>query len=333
LVNVTQNENFNINVTDDSNKTLLYNCNFSSGIKPEKIGSIYCSINEKAMLQNISLTLNFEIINLTERNIYIINNSSNTKFTNDNVKCPYFYFINDSSTSPSMNSTDKSMSFSMKIETSLRNQEIKVYDSNNKTKDKLELKLKPSTTSKYIYRFLYLSAETGFDSECKVPKNTNISSQINCTGFNITDTKSKSFVTESSDQIYIGKYKFDINSNTVKNPYEKNDDGGNNDNDNNKESSNSISTAGKVVLIIFIILVFVAIILALLYYFCFYRKQNRESQTGSSIKSENKTNPSIHSNVSQNNSVDQSNSSQRNNNSKSSRKRVVNPNQPTFDYD
>ena len=332
LVNVTQNENFNINITDNSNQKLLYNCNFSSENKSGKLGSIYCSINEKTLLQNINLTLNFEIINLTERNIYIINNSSNKTFTNNNVECPYFYFQNESSIPSSINTTDKSMSFSLKIETSLNNQEIKVYDSKNKTKDKLALKLKSSTTSKYLYRFLYLSAETGFDSECIVPNNTKISSQINCTGYNITDTQSESFVTESSDQIYIDKYKFDINSITVNNSYKK-DDSGNNNDDNKKESSNSISTAGKVVLIIFIILVFVAIILALLYYFCFYRKQNRESQTGSSIKSESKNNQSIHSNVSQNKSVDQSNSSQRNDNSKSSRKRVVNPNEPTFEYD
>ena len=331
LVNVTQDENFNINITDDTNKKLLlYKCSFSE-IKSENEENITCSMNGKAKLENIDLILNFEIIYLTERNIYIINNSSRIKFTKSNVQCPFFYFQNETTTEPSMNSTNKSMTFSIKIKTSLNNQEIKIYDSNNKTKDKLGLKLKPSTSSKYFYRFLYLSQETGFDSKCDVPKNIKISSQINCTGYNITDTKSEYFVTESSDKIGIGDYQFGINSNKLKNPFKK-DDGGNNNDD---KKSDSISTAGKVVLIIFIILVFVAIVLALLYYFCFYRKKNRESHSNTSIKSGNSQNQNNDADNSRNQSHNTGNSrsNHSNNDSQGSRKRNINPREPTFDYD
>ena len=331
LVNVTQDENFNINITDDTNKKLLlYKCSFSA-IKSENEENITCSMNGKAKLENIDLILNFEIIYLTERNIYIINNSSKIKFTKSNVQCPFFYFQNETITEPSMDSTNKSMKFSIKIKTSLNNQEIKIYDSNNKTKDKLELKLKPSTSSKYFYRFLYLSQETGFDSKCDVPKNIKISSQINCTGYNITDTKSEYFVTESSDKIGIGDYQFGINSNKLKNPFKK-DDGGNNNDD---KKSDSISTAGKVVLIIFIILVFVAIVLALLYYFCFYRKKNRESHSNTSIKSGNSQNQNNDADNSRNQSHNTGNSrsNHSNNDSQGSRKRNINPREPTFDYD
>ena len=274
LVNVTESESFRINVSNDT-ANITYNCNFSKGIVARSSGTITCFMDKQILLENSNLTVNFDIIYLEGKNKYIINNSTNKKFAKNNVECPYFHIDDSSSTSPTKNSTDNSMIYSIIMDTSLKDKQIKVYDSDQKEKEALEVKLKPVTSSKYFYKFLYLTDDIEFSSICNVPKNTNISLQINCTGYNITDTSSEYFYSQSSDKIDIGGYQFGVNNTQFKNPFKQDD---NTDNTDSTESD-SISTAGKVVLIIFIILVIVAIILAILYYFCFYRKKIRETNS------------------------------------------------------
>ena len=281
LVNVTESESFRINVSNDT-ANITYNCNFSKGIVARSSGTITCFMDKQILLENSNLTVNFDIIYLEGKNKYIINNSTNKKFAKNNVECPYFHIDDSSSTSPTKNSTDNSMIYSIIMDTSLKDKQIKVYDSDQKEKEALEVKLKPVTSSKYFYKFLYLTDDIEFSSICNVPKNTNISLQINCTGYNITDTSSEYFYSQSSDKIDIGGYQFGVNNTQFKNPFKQDD---NTDNTDSTEGD-SISTAGKVVLIIFIILVIVAIILAILYYFCFYRKKIRETNT-----SNNNNNP------------------------------------------
>ena len=279
---ITEDVAFDINVTNDKSQNISYICSFHSGIMSGNDGTIYCIMGKKFYLENSYLTLNFDLI--YSGGFYIINNSTYKTFTKNNVNCPYFYILDESSSTPSIDSTDKSMKFSLKIDTSLKNKEMKIYDKNERAKRILALQLKPSTRTKYYLKFLYLSEESKFSSECQVPDNTKNLIQINCTAKSITDTKSAYFEAESSDIIEISGYRFGINNTLFKNPFKKDDDG-NNNNNNNNGSQDSMSTAGKIVLIIFIILIFVAIILALLYYFCFYRKKNRATQASQNIHS------------------------------------------------
>ena len=226
--------------------------------------------------------------------LYIINNSTNKEFKKNYATCPYFNIVNSSSSDP----TGNTMGFSMNISTSLTDYPIKICYPNKTEKNELELKLKPLTSIRYFYKFLYLTDDTGFDSTCTVPKYTNVSSQINCIGKDITDKTSEYFYTQSTDQIYIGDYNFSINDIKIKNSFYQsgNSDSSSNDDD----DGDSISTAGKLILIIFIILVVVAIILAILYYFCFYRKKNRESQNNQNQNSNIKNDSNSRQNVNPN---------------------------------
>ena len=250
-------------------------------------------MNKIISLKNNSLTLNFDIINLKEKDLYIINNSTNKEFKKNYAICPYFNIVNSSSSDPDGNT----MGFSMNISTSLTDYPIKICYPNKTEKNELELKLKPLSSIRYFYKFLYLTDDTGFDSTCTVPKYTNISSQINCLGKDITDKTSEYFYTQSTDQIYIGDYNFSINDIKIKNSFYQS---GNSDSSSNDDDGDSISTAGKLILIIFIILVVVAIILAILYYFCFYRKKNRESQNNQNQNSHIKNDSNSRQNVNPN---------------------------------
>ena len=172
----------------------------------------------------------------------------------------------------------------MNINTSYINKEIKIYDNSTKQyKEYLELKLKPSTSIKYFYRFLSLSLGDSFNSKCGVPRSTTQSVQINCTAANITDTKSDTFETESNDIIVIEGNQFGIDTKKIKNPYKKEDGG----DDDDKGKKGGISTGGKIVLIVFVVLVFAAILLALVYYFCFYKKKNNDTTDNSSNRNSN----------------------------------------------
>ena len=282
-VDVQNKEEFNINITTDNEKyNIDYKCTFPIG-KSGDTKLIICIMDKNTFLTDNNITLNFSIINLEKNDKYIINQSPNIIFTRKNVYCPYFSIDDDSSISPSINQTDKSLIFSVDLKTSYKNKEIKIYDSTGKEKNQLEFKLTPLKSLKYFIRFLLLEEESNFTSKCDVPKNTNESLKINCVGYDITDTKSEYFEIESDDIIKIGEYETNLEKTKIKNPYKKNDDG-DGDGDSNK---NSISTAGKVVLIIFIILIFAAVVLALVYYFCFYRKRNNNSASNSKVSNNN----------------------------------------------
>ena len=293
LIDVSQSESFSINVTNaNDSSNILYNCQFSARITKGNTENIICSMNKIISLKNNSLTLNFDIINLAE-DLYIINNSTNKEFKKNYATCPYFNIVNSSSSDP----TGNTMGFSMNISTSLTDYPIKICYPNKTEKNELELKLKPLTSIRYFYKFLYLTDDTGFDSTCTVPKYANVSSQINCVGKDITDKTSEYFYTQSTDQIYIGDYNFSINDIKIKNSFYQS---GNSDSSSNDDDGDSISTAGKIILIIFIILVVVAIILAILYYFCFYRKKNRESQNNQNQNSHIKNDSNSRQNVNPN---------------------------------
>lgn len=209
--------------------------------------------------------------------MYIINRAQNKQFINNNVECPYIHIQNDPSIKPSINSTDNTLQFSMKLQLSYKNEEIKIYNTIKKEyKEFFEIKLKPATNIKYFYKFLSLLSDDEFSSKGDVPKTTTESVKINCKGSNITDMKSGYFQTESNDNIEIARNKFDIESTKIKNPYKKEDGGSDSDDKTDEEDKRGMSTAGKIVLIIFVILVFVVIVLALVYYFCFYRKRNND---------------------------------------------------------
>ena len=268
-------------------------------------------MDKNTFLIDNNITLNFSIINLEQNDKYIINQSPNIIFTRKNVDCPYFSIDDDSSISPSINQTDKSLIFSVDLKTSYKNKEIKIYDTTGNEKNQLEFKLTPVKSLKYFIRFLLLEEESNFTSKCDVPKNTNESLKINCVGYDITDTKSEYFEIESDDKIKIGEYETNLEKTKIKNPYKKKDDG---DGDSNK---NSISTAGKVVLIIFIILIFAAVVLALVYYFCFYRKRNNNSEHTSS-KVSNNNSKSNNNNPSKNDEDDNLKQSNQQSNSKQS---------------
>jgi hypothetical protein len=282
-VDVQNKEEFNISIiTDNEKNNIDYKCTFPVG-KSGDTKLIICIMDKNTFLIDNNITLNFSIINLEQNDKYIINQSPNIIFTRKNVDCPYFSIDDDSSISPSINQTDKSLIFSVDLKTSYKNKEIKIYDSTGKEKNQLEFKLTPLKSLKYFIRFLLLEEESNFTSKCDVPKNTNESLKINCVGYDITDTKSEYFEIESDDKIKIGEYETNLEKTKIKNPYKKKDDG-----DGYGESDkNSISTAGKVVLIIFIILIFAAVVLALVYYFCFYRKRNNNSEHTSSKASNN----------------------------------------------
>ena len=284
-VNVTEKVTFNLNVTNNIEpKNLEYICSFSKDIKQGTNSLIICSMKEKTLLLNNNLSLNFDVIKLEGKNQYIINQGTTKRFINNNVQCPYVNIETNSTIIPSMNSTDKSIQFSMNINTSYINKEIKIYDNSTKQyKEYLELKLKPSTSIKYFYRFLSLSLGDSFNSKCDVPKSTTQSVQINCTAANITDTKSDTFETESNDIIVIEGNQFGIDTKKIKNPYKKEDGG----DDDDKGKKGGISTGGKIVLIVFVVLVFAAIILALVYYFCFYKKKNNDTTDNSSNRNSN----------------------------------------------
>lgn len=284
-VDVQNKEEFNISIiTDNEKNNIDYKCTFPAG-KSGDTKLIICIMDKDTFLIDNNITLNFSIINLEQNDKYIINQSPNIIFTRKNVYCPYFSIDDDSSISPSINQTDKSLIFSIDLKTSYKNKEIKIYNSTGKEKNQLEFKLTPVKSLKYFIRFLLLEEESNFTSKCDVPKNTNESLKINCVGYDITDTKSEYFEIESDDIIKIGEYETNLEKTKIKNPYKKNDDGdADGDGDSNK---NSISTAGKVVLIIFIILIFAAVVLALVYYFCFYRKRNNNSASNSKVSNNN----------------------------------------------
>jgi hypothetical protein len=125
---------------------------------------------------------------------------------------------NDPSIDPSINSTDNTLQFSMKLQSSYKNKEIKIYDTAKKEyKDFLEIKLKPATSIKYFYKFLSLLSDNEFSTKCDVPKITTESVKITCKGSDITDTKSDLFQTESNDNIEIAGKKFGIESTKIKN--------------------------------------------------------------------------------------------------------------------
>jgi hypothetical protein len=312
-VDVENKEEFNINITTDNEKNNIdYKCTFPEG-KSGDTKLIICIMDKNTFLTNNNITLNFSIINLEQNDKYIINQSPNIIFTRKNVYCPYFSIDDDSSISPSINQTDKSLIFSVDLKTSYKNKEIKIYNSTGKEKNQLEFKLTPVKSLKYFIRFLLLEEESNFTSKCDVPKNTNESLKINCVGYDITDTKSEYFEIESDDKIKIGEYETILEKTKIKNPYKKKDDG-NGDGDSNK---NSISTAGKVVLIIFIILIFAAVVLALVYYFCFYRKRNNNSEHTSS-KASNNNSKSNNNNPSKNDEDDNLKQSNQQSNSKQS---------------
>ena len=282
-VEVQNKEEFNISITtDNETNNIDYKCTFPAG-KSGDTKLIICIMDKNTFLTDNNITLNFSIINSEQNDKYIINQSPNIIFTRKNVYCPYFSIDDDSSISPSINQTDKSLIFSVDLKTSYKNKEIKIYDSTGKEKNQLEFKLTPLKSLKYFIRFLLLEEESNFTSKCDVPKNANESLKINCVGYDITDTKSEYFEIESDDKIKIGKYETNLEKTKIKNPYKKKDDG-----DGDSESDkNSISTAGKVVLIIFIILIFAAVVLALVYYFCFYRKRNNNSASNSKVSNNN----------------------------------------------
>ena len=312
-VDVQNKEEFNISITTDNEKNNIdYKCTFPAG-KSGDTKLIICIMDKDTFLIDNNITLNFSIINLEQNDKYIINQSPNIIFTRKNVYCPYFSIDDDSSISPSINQTDKSLIFSVDLKTSYKNKEIKIYDSTGKEKNQLEFKLTPLKSLKYFIRFLLLEEESNFTSKCDVPKNTNESLKINCVGYDIIDTKSEYFEIESDDKIKIGEYETILEKTKIKNPYKKNDDG-DADGDSNK---NSISTAGKVVLIIFIILIFAAVVLALVYYFCFYRKRNNNSEHTSS-KASNNNSKSNNNNPSKNDEDDNLKQSNQQSNSKQS---------------
>ena len=107
-------------------------------------------MDKDTFLKDNNITLNFSIINLEQNDKYIINQSPNIIFTRKNVYCPYFSIDDDSSISPSINQTDKSLIFSVDLKTSYKNKEIKIYDSTGKEKNQLEFKLTPVKSLKYF---------------------------------------------------------------------------------------------------------------------------------------------------------------------------------------
>ena len=338
--NVTEDEEFKINVTINNEQDIKYNCSFSNGIIAGKDASIICSIINKEALSDDNLVLNFDIIYLEEKNKYIINQAQNKKYTKNNVQCPFFYINTSTTISPTINSTDNAMQYSFTIQSSYTNKEIKIYDKNKQSKNNLQIKLKPATSTITFIRFLLLEADSEFNTTCEVPKYTTANIQINCKGSGITDTTSEYFQTQSDDIIEIEERQFSLDSTKLKNPYKKNEDKSATDS-NNDDKKDSISTAGKVILIILIILVFAAIVLALIYYFCFYRKNTKESivESGNDEnKSNNNNNPeneneNSNNNNSNSNQKSQSSESQNSGNSSQSRKRnIKSKDEAKFDY-
>ena len=335
-VNVTEDEEFKINVAINNEENIKYNCNFSKGIIAGKNELIFCYMMNKEALSDDNLVLNFDIIHLEEKNKYIINQAQNKKYTKNKVQCPFFNIDNSSKISPTINSTDNSMQYSFTIQSSYTNKEIKIYDKNKKSKNNLQIKLKPATSTITFIRFLLLEADSEFNSTCEVPKYTTANIQINCKGSGITDTTSEYFQTQSDDLIEIEEHQFSLDSAKLKNPYKKNEDKGTTDS-NSDDNKDSISTAGKVILIIFIILIFAAIVLALIYYFCFYRKKNKESivESGNDDNNNNNNNNSENSNNNNSDSNQKSHSSESQNsgNSSQSRKRnIKSKDEAKFDY-
>ena len=351
-VNITEKVEFNISVTNNAEPIYIkYNCSFPENIKQGENSLIMCNMKDKTILQKNSLNLSFSVIYLEEKNKYIINRAQNKQFINNNVECPYIHIENDPSIEPSINSTDNTLQFSMKLQSSYKNKEIKIYDTAKKEyKDFLEIKLKPATSIKYFYKFLSVLSDNEFSTKCNVPKTTK-SVEITCKGSDITDTKSDYFQTESNDNIEISGKKFGIESTKIKNPFKKEDSGSDSDSDSgsdtktDEEDNGGMSTTGKVILIIFLVLVFVAIVLALVYYFCFYRKRNKDStvvtSNADSIQQDNnrpQQNNSQNDNRNQSNSQEnQSNDSegsqQNSNQSNDSRRRHINQKDDAMEYE
>ena len=344
-VNTTEKVEFNINIINNSEPNYIkYVCSIPENIKQGTNSLIKCHMKDKVILQKNRLILKFDVIYLEEKNKYIINGAKNKQFINYNVECPYLHIQNDPSIEPSINSTDNTLQFSMKLDSSYKNEDIKIYDNTKKEyKDYLEIKLKPVTSINYLHKFLSLLSDNEFSSKCIVPKTTKESVEITCKGSNITDTKSDLFQTESNDNIEIAGYKFGIESTKIKNPYKKEDSGSDSDSKSD-EKEEGISTAGKIVLIVFVVLVFVAIVLALVYYFCFYRKRNNDSTVVSSdANSRQQDNNRPQRNNDQNDNRNQSdsqqnqsnsseNSQQNSNQSNDSRRRHINRKDQDMDY-
>ena len=344
-VNTTEKVEFNINIINNSEPNYIkYVCSIPENIKQGTNSLIKCHMKDKVILQKNRLILKFDVIYLEEKNKYIINGAKNKQFINYNVECPYLHIQNDPSIEPSINSTDNTLQFSMKLDSSYKNEDIKIYDNTKKEyKDYLEIKLKPVTSINYLHKFLSLLSDNEFSSKCIVPKTTKESVEITCKGSNITDTKSDLFQTESNDNIEIAGYKFGIESTKIKNPYKKEDSGSDSDSKSD-EKEEGISTAGKVVLIVFVVVVFVAIVLALVYYFCFYRKRNNDSTVVSSdANSRQQDNNRPQRNNDQNDNRNQSdsqqnqsnsseNSQQNSNQSNDSRRRHINRKDQDMDY-
>ena len=164
------------------------------------------------------------------------------------------------------------MEFIINIDTSFKNKPITIYDIvNNITKEILELKLRPFSTSKIFYRFLLLQDQNEFPFNCEVPKNKDVTLQIKCTGNNITDTESEYFETETNDIIIIDEEKYDIiNKISIKNPYKQDDNIPITSDEINEES---ISKGLKIGLIVGGCVV-VVLIGGLIFYFCYFKKNN-----------------------------------------------------------
>ena len=343
-VNTTEKVTFEIDIRNNTESNYIkYVCSFSENIKEGTNSLISCKMKESTRLQKDNLFFTFDVIYLEEKNKYIINKGQTKEFKNNTVVCPFIHIENDPSIQPSINSTDNTLLFSMKLDGSLENKEIKIYDNIAKEyKDYLELKLKPTTSIKYYYKFLSLDSDNEFTSKCVIPKEIKESVQINCTGVNITDTKSEYFQTETNDQIEIDEYKFNIESLKIKNPFKKEDGGDDSDQKTDEGEEGGMSTAGKIVLIIFVILAFATIVLVLVYYFCFYRKRNNDSTVVSSNQNsaqqddnrpQNNNNHRNQSNSQENERNSSEGSNPNSNESNGPKRRHINPKDQTFEYD